>query len=1081
VVHNGVSLNFPGWMTSTSPNDNQTLSGSAPSSLPSDMPSAPSAEPSDAPSNITPVNIPEQGSSPSDIPKDDISKKLWKLPSDTPTHPLSLPSDAPNDTPTSEQNSDSSSPSDIPTSNQESDSCLTSADPNDNNNKLPKGWLANALEDKSETAAKDDDASVPLHFWNSALESKIKRKLSLKESDALNVIRTWSVEKIWKKSITKCFCKWLRCRKCHFKSFKGFFDSRTTREPETEDCLTCKTLGSKCEVRHWENDNGQTIYQWKSNGRFNYRKWYKRYYCIHKRERKCVQTSRESGIDCIRRSIRASTWAWDHGSRLYFWRWGNEFWEEARDGVKIWIQGDLPNFKERQQLPKEKDTFVKVQKKVNKVRERGYITKGPVESVTSFFSVPKGEADIRMVYNGTSCGLNDAVFAPWFAMPTIDSHLRAVDVGTYMADCDIGEMFLNFMLDPAIRPFAGVDLTELFADEAKARIFWERWIRMLMGFKPSPYCTTRAMRQIEPFLKGARDDPLNVFRWDKVILNLPGSIDYNPTKPWVYKVREDDVMAADLFTYCDDLRPTAPSEEECWDGAHQVCCRLTWFGIQDAPRKRRNSSQRPGAWAGSIIHTDQDCVTVLVSEAKWLKTKRWIAWMLKSLEASEMIDFKELERCRGFLIYVSRTYKPFVPYLRGIHKTIDNWRPFRDADGWKLTEAQIRLAMEEDEGFENEQANKEEPGPMVKAVPRLLSDVRALNVLTASLAPPKVVKRRKKAGTVCYGFGDASGKGFGSSVEVNGIHYSEYGTWSPEIEGKHSNYKELRNLVNAVVNCYEAGLLKDAELFLFTDNFVAECAFYNGGSNKNKDLNELVFKLWQLQMHVDFTMHVFHVSGTRMIASGIDGLSRGDKLEGVTRGEAMVKFVPIHMDPLSRSPLLRKWVESWWDDGYGPLKWMTPADWFNDSMTNGNFLWNVPPAAAQTAIEQLCTHVHGRPHSCHIVLLPRLCTSLWRKQAGKVCDLILHVQPGEEFWGEKMYEPLLIMFYFPLLPYHRRFKPWQLKGTRLVERTKCEVRRLQTAGEPVDWSCLRKLLIQARAIPTMSESVASKLLQCPQR
>jgi hypothetical protein len=626
-----------------------------------------------------------------------------------------------------------------------------------------------------------------------------------------------------------------------------------------------------------------------------------------------------------------------------------------------------------------------------------------------------------------------------------------------------------------------VDFTDLFPDESLLRLLWERWERMLMGFKPSPYCASRAMRRLEPTLKGARDDASNIFRWSTVKLNLPGSNDYDPTKPWVFKVRDDGVLAADLFTYCDDLRPTAPTKEECWDGAHQVCCRLTWFGIQDAPRKRRAASNRPGAWAGSIVHTDEDCVTVLVSEAKWSKTKKWIEWMRNSLKESTEIEFKELVRCRGFLIYVSRTYKPFVPYLRGIHKTIDNWRPFRDSNGWKLKESEILAAMEADEDFYVNEQKKCEPGSMVTAVPRLRSDVEALYKLTRSPAPPKVVKRRKKAATVSYGFGDASGKGFGSSVEINGVQHSEYGTWNAEIEQKHSNYKELRNLVNAVVNCYEAGLLKDAELFMFTDNFVAECAFYNGGSNKNKDLNDLVFQLWELQMQGDFSLFVFHVSGTRMIASGIDGLSRGDKLEGVTKGNAMTQFVPIHQDPLSRSPTLKSWVDSWWDEGYGSLKWMEPTNWYSDTMLSGNFLWNIPPAAGQAAIEQLCTHVHGRPDSCHIVLIPRLCTSMWRKQAGKCVDLILNVQPGEEFWNAEMHEPLLILFYFPILPHDTRFRPWQLKGTELVVRTKRYVRRMQESSDPVDWSCLRKLLVSARKLPTMQDGLARELLHVQSR
>ena len=34
-----------------------------------------------------------------------------------------------------------------------------------------------------------------------------------------------------------------------------------------------------------------------------------------------------------------------------------------------------------------------------------------------------------------------------------------------MADNDLGEMFLNFMLDVDIRPFAGVDLASLFPEE----------------------------------------------------------------------------------------------------------------------------------------------------------------------------------------------------------------------------------------------------------------------------------------------------------------------------------------------------------------------------------------------------------------------------------------------------------------------------------------------------------------------------------------------------------------------------------------------------------------------------------------
>lgn len=81
---------------------------------------------------------------------------------------------------------------------------------------------------------------------------------------------------------------------------------------------------------------------------------------------------------------------------------------------------------------------------MDKVRDRRYIAPGYVSSLTSFFSVPKGETDIRMVYDGTKSGLNEAQWVPCFGMSTIDTHLRAIEEGTYLADVDVGDCFLKF-------------------------------------------------------------------------------------------------------------------------------------------------------------------------------------------------------------------------------------------------------------------------------------------------------------------------------------------------------------------------------------------------------------------------------------------------------------------------------------------------------------------------------------------------------------------------------------------------------------------------------------------------------------
>jgi hypothetical protein len=109
-------------------------------------------------------------------------------------------------------------------------------------------------------------------------------------------------------------------------------------------------------------------------------------------------------------------------------------------------------------------------KKIGKVRKRRYIEKGPIESLTSFFAVPKGLDDIRMVYDGTKSGLNKVIWVPRFPLPTVETLLRAVESGTFMSEMDIGEMFLNFVLHESMQALCGVDLTHYFGE---GKVLWE--------------------------------------------------------------------------------------------------------------------------------------------------------------------------------------------------------------------------------------------------------------------------------------------------------------------------------------------------------------------------------------------------------------------------------------------------------------------------------------------------------------------------------------------------------------------------------------------------------------------------------
>jgi hypothetical protein len=96
-----------------------------------------------------------------------------------------------------------------------------------------------------------------------------------------------------------------------------------------------------------------------------------------------------------------------------------------------------------------------------------------------------------------------------------------------------------------------------------------------------------------------------------------------------------------------------------------------------------------------------------------------------------------LEQIRGFLIYVIRTYPCMVPYLIGLHMTIDSWRPNRREDGWRYSGSELKLrarAMEDDEGAMDIKDYPEAP-VRVKAAPRLEWDIDALRSLMSASEP----------------------------------------------------------------------------------------------------------------------------------------------------------------------------------------------------------------------------------------------------------------------------------------------------------------------------------------------------------
>jgi hypothetical protein len=75
-------------------------------------------------------------------------------------------------------------------------------------------------------------------------------------------------------------------------------------------------------------------------------------------------------------------------------------------------------------------------------------------------------------------------------------------------------------------------------------------------------------------------------------------------------------------------------------------------------------------------------------------------------------------------------------------------------------------------------------------------------------------------------------------------HYS-YGVWVSDHSERSSNYRELNNLVSSIEQHLSDGTFIGAEIYVFTENFTAESAFYKGNTS-SKALFDLVLRLCTL-------------------------------------------------------------------------------------------------------------------------------------------------------------------------------------------------------------------------------------------
>jgi hypothetical protein len=244
-----------------------------------------------------------------------------------------------------------------------------------------------------------------------------------------------------------------------------------------------------------------------------------------------------------------------------------------------------------------------------------------------------------------------------------------------------------------------------------------------------------------------------------------------------------------------------------------------------------------------------------------------------------------------------------------------------------------------------------------------------------------------------YGFGDASGAGFGSSITLpNGWTKFRRGLWAWDQEDASSNYLELCNLVQTVEEGIQDKTLSNSELFIFTDNTTAEGAYYKGNT-PSWALFDLVLGLHTVDMLGSLQLHFIHVAGTRMVQQGTDGLSWGSYSMGVMSGAPMLAFAPAHLSATEQSYTLLPWLNSRIPTGafiplnpaeryelrHGIQGWTPSTEFLWMPVLNpvSIFLWSPAPAAASAAVDEMGVPHHKCPHLSHIFVCPHLFTHMW--------------------------------------------------------------------------------------------------------
>lgn len=772
----------------------------------------------------------------------------------------------------------------------------------------------------------------------------------------------------------------------------------------------------------------------------------------------------EAVHDIIRRVKAASYWEWHRGSRLFFWRFPEEWRDDARDGVEFWKldtppSGIFPN------IPAEtREAELTIRKKIFKLLFRGYQEHGFVKLVIPRFSIVKATegnviTDIRCIWDCKANGLNAVLWAPGFRLPSAEDAKNMVvkyldrTIAEYLEDedpkvdysqdesvmtkstaldIDVGEMFYNYRTHKKDRQFLGARIIST-RHSGKEPSRFVRFTALPFGARTSPFIAYQGQCRILELAEGDKDDESNPFQWDRVHMNLPCAQNFDPSLPRVFRLRKDGEMATSQNPYVDDIHavgrdtPGQPSRTEA--AGKRLKRKMNYYGNQADERKFRFHSLNPGSWRGIIISTGGPFPMISTTMKKWTRFKDGLKWIISAGRVDDYIDTAELRRLAGLGVHITEVYSDVRCYLRGFFNAIEAFRWNRDCDGWRLQDAMESAAQLEDEDASRAAAGQDYPAT-TKITSELLMHASALLEVFKSEEPLCLPIRPSHKGKLRYFIGDASAEGLGSGIQYpNRELRGREGLWDESFAGGGSNLREAQCQVNQLLHEIKEGLHDGCEIWAFSDNAVWSAVFTKGTSSA-KHLFKLVLDLKIACYEHEVYLRTCHISGDRMIATGMDGWSRGDYNAGISLGHDLRDFLPLNVPAFDRpGQRLETWCKGWMGSQYSPP--LEPAAWYWEGHRPGVHIWAPAPAAALEALKQLSnSRLKRMSAQTHVFICPRLLyQEEWRRAFEKEFDIWFTLWPvsgSESAWTNSCFEPLLIGLSFPL----NRTYPWLVRQER---------------------------------------------------